>query len=114
MPFGSITVNAKTYEPRVPGFYVLSTVSFGQPTNEFRLKGATQSSKDGLTRASITRVLEKDVVVGTQTVRKQAIVTLTIATPTADFTTSEIDAMISDQSEFATGSTLSRLLQGES
>lgn len=113
MPFGTITVNTKSYEPRTPGTYVLSTVNFGQPTNEFRLRGAA-ISKDGLLRASITRVLEKDVVVGSDTVRKQALVTLSITSPTSDFTSSDLDALISDQSEFATGATLSRLLQGES
>lgn len=113
MPYGTITVNTKTYEPRIPGTYVLSSVTFGQPTNEFRIRGAVLS-KDGLLRASIVRVLEKDVVVGSDTKRKQCTVTTAITAPPSDFTAAELDALLSDSSEFATGATLSRLLQGES
>lgn len=113
MPFGNITVNTKTFEPRQPGTYTLNTVTFGQPSNEFRIRGATPS-KDGLLRTSVTRVLERDVVVGSSTVRKQCVVTLSVASPVADFTGSEIDGLASDISEFITASTISRLMQGES
>lgn len=113
MPFGTITVNTKSFEPRTPGTYVLSTVSFGQPSNEFRLRGAT-IGKDGLMRASIVRVLEKDVTVGSDIVRKQALVSTNIVTPASDFTAAELDALLSDSSEFVSSATLSRLMQGES
>lgn len=113
MPFGTITVNTKSYEPRQPGVYSLSTVVFGQPNNEFRISGGKQS-KDGLLRGSVTRLIEKDVVVNGQNLRKQASVTLSWATPTADFTGSELDGLISDISEFITAATISRINQGES
>lgn len=113
MPFGSITVNSKTFDPRQLGTYSLSTVTFGQPANEFRIRGAIVG-KDKLLRASTTRLLEKDVDVSGETVRKQCVVTLSIATPVSDFTGTEIDTLVSDISEFITASTISRILQGES
>lgn len=113
MPFGTITVNTKTFESRTPGSYSLSTVVFGQPNNEFRIRGASQS-KDGVLRSTVTRLLEKDVVVGSDTVRRQCVVTLSVSSPPTDFTGSEIDGLASDISEFLTASTISRLMQGES
>lgn len=113
MPFGSITVNTKTFDPRTPGTYSRSTVVFGQPSDEFRIRGAS-SGKDGILRASITRLLEKDVVLPSGTVRRQAVVTLSITTPSTDYTGTELDGLASDISEFATATTISRLLQGES
>jgi len=113
MPFGNITVNTKTYEPRTPGTYSLSTTVFGQPLNEFRVRGA-QKSKDKLLRSSVTRVYEKDVTVGTVVTRKQSVVTLNITTPDADFSGADIDNLTSDISEFLTATIVSRLMQGES
>lgn len=113
MPFGTITANTKTYEPRTPGSYVLSTVTFGQPTNEFRIRGAVVG-KDGLLRASISRILEKDVAVGSDTSRQQALVITNITVPVSAFTAAELDSLLLDTSEFITAATLSRILQGES
>lgn len=113
MPFGSITVNSKTFEPRQPGVYSLSTVTFGQPGNELRCTGG-KLSKDGFIRGSISRLIEKDVTVGGATVRKQMVLTCSWSVPPSDFTAAEMDGALSDISEFATTSTLSRLNQGES
>lgn len=113
MPFGNITANTKIYEPRTPGTYVLSTVTFGQPSNEFRIRGASLS-KDGLMRASVIRVLQKDVIVGSASVRKESSVGLNIVVPSADFTAAEIDTLCGDISEFLTVATVTRLMQGES
>lgn len=112
MPFGVITVNTKSFEPRTPGNYSLSTVTFGQPANEFQIRGAT-IGKDGLLRASVSRILEKDVTVAGATVRKRALVVTNIIVPSSDFTAAELDTMLSDSSEFITGPTLTRVLQGE-
>lgn len=113
MPFGTITAATKSYEPRTPGTYILSTVVAGQPTNEFRLRGAS-ITKDGLLRCSLTRVLEKDVLVGGSSVRKQGIISLSVTIPAADYTATDVDSLIADISEFATATTISRMLQGES
>lgn len=112
MAFGSITANTKTYELRSPSVYVLNTLAFGDPTNEFRLRGGSKS-KDNTLNAGVIRYLQKDVTVAGATVRKSCTVSLSITMPESGITASEIDACISDISEFLTASTLSRLLQGE-
>lgn len=113
MPFGTIAVNSKNFEPRGVGRYVLSTVAFGDPSNEFRVKGAAKG-KDSLYRGSVARVLEKDVTVGSETTRKVASVALSLTIPSSGFTAAEIDAMASDISEFLTAATITRLLSEES
>lgn len=113
MPFGTITVQTKSYEPRIPGVYELSTVSFGEPSDRFTIRGATPS-KDGLVRGSITRVLEKDVTISGQIVRSSMNVTLSFTIPQSNFSASDIDYRVEDISSFLTASVLSRILQGES
>lgn len=113
MPYGTITVGSDSYASRSPGVYAKSTVSFGDPANEFRIRGASLG-KDGLLRASIVRLLQKDVTTGSGTVRKAANVTITIAVPTSGFTSAELDNLALDISTFLTTDTITRLLQGES
>lgn len=113
MSYGDITVNTKTYEPRAAGVYSESTVTLGDPQNQFRLRAPSGVSRDGLLRGSVTRVLEKDVTVGDDVERKQAVVTLQVATPPADFTGSDLDGLASDISEFVTADIVSSLLQGK-
>ncbi len=114
MPFGSITVNSKTFAPRDPGTYANTTVGFGQPEDELRVRGSVTTSKDGLLRGSITRVLEKDIADGSDQVRKQLIVNVTVSVPPSGFTATEIDECLLEISEFATVDTVTRILQGES
>lgn len=112
MPFGTISVNTKLYDPRSEGLYALSTLTFGNPKNEFRIKGGTVG-KDGAYRASILRILEKDVTVNGSPIRRGCVIQLSITAPT-DFTVTEIDGLTSDISEFMTSNTITRLLAGES
>lgn len=113
MPFGTITVNGSTFEPRQPGIYSLAGVTFDAPSNEIRLRGATISKNGG--SATVTRYAAKDVVVGDDTIRKNCAVSLQIQVPSGTgFTAAEIDAMALDISEFLTTENVSRLLQGES
>lgn len=113
MPFGDIISQSKTYSPRSPGYYVDNTLSFGDPLNEYRIKGATES-RDGLLRSTTTRVLQKDVTVEGETQRLQASVQLLIAVPQSGFTAAELDSLAEDISTFFTAGTITRLLQGES
>lgn len=112
MPF-ILSANSVTFEPRGPGVSVKSTQTFADPTDEFRFRpGAT---KNGVMSAGITRVKEKDVVSGSDTVRKNAVVSLNIQLPSdGSFSQSEIDRLVEDLSEGLSPSILSRLLQGES
>lgn len=112
MPFGQITAQTLTYDPRDDGHYVRSTVAFGQPDNSFVVRGANTRVEP--LRASVSRVLQKDIIVGGNTIRKTATVTFAIVCPSADFTASELDSLATDISEFITSNTATRLLMGES
>jgi len=112
MPFSPITVNNKTFVQSGSNRYMLSTVAFGQPLNYIKVSGGTQRSATSSVTASVTRVIEKDVVVAGSTVRKSCTVQLVVQT-TPDFTSGDIDGMASDISEFLTNATLDRVLNGE-
>lgn len=111
MPFGTITSQTVDYVPRVPGKYTKSTLAFGDPDNSFVVRGA--SSGDPL-RASVSRILQKDVEFGGDTIRKTATVTMSIVTPASGFTAAEIDSMVLDLSTYTTSDMITRLLMGES
>lgn len=113
MPFGNITAQTLTYEPRSTGKYTRSTVTFGQPDNSFIIRGANSLQTDPL-RASVSRVLQKDVTLGSASARKTATVTLSFVAPPSDFTPAELDSLATDLSEFITSSTVSRIFMGES
>lgn len=113
MPFGTITAQTLTYEPRSAGKYTRSTVAFGNPDNSYIVRGANALSADPL-RASVSRVLQKDVTVSGSVVRKTATVTLSFVAPPSDFTAAELDSLALDLSEFITASTVSRMFMGES
>lgn len=113
MPYGDITVNTRTFNPRTLGTYALSTVAFGEPSNELRIRGATRSANKRLS-ATVNRYVQKDVTLAGTTKRENASVSINIQVPESGFTAAEIDAMASDLSEFLTTATITRLLQGES
>lgn len=111
MPFGSITAQTKVYEPRSPGIYSLAGLSFEQPGDEFRLKGAT---KGEIRSCSVTRVVQKDVTLGSELKRLGMTVSLQIQIPSnSSFTSAMADSAVADISEFITALSVSRLLQGE-
>lgn len=113
MPFGTITVNSATYEPRQPGIYSKSGLTFDAPSNELRIRGASRSGK--VLSAGVTKVLQKDVSTPSGTVRKTLPVTLSFQLePDSSFTAADIDSAAIDISEFLTPATISRMLQGES
>jgi len=111
MPFGTITAQTLTYDPRSPGTYTRTTVGFGQPDNSFIVRGA--SVNNGVYRASVSKILQKDVTVNGSTVRRTSTFTSSWVT-TADFTAAEIDSQASDVAEFLTSTTITRINQGES
>jgi len=116
MPYGTITgsISGQTFEPRSPGVYALSTLTFADPQNEFRITGASVK-RDGSLSGSITRVLQKDVVVGNSSVRKGGFVTLNVSIPNdGSITAEEVDTLTADISLFVTSGNMSRLLQRES
>lgn len=111
MPFGTITSRSSTYEPRDVGVYSKTGTTFSSPDDSYIVRGATKGSD--VLRASVSRVLQKDVVVGGATKRLSATVTLSIVTPPSDFTPAELDDLATDLSNFVSADTVSRMLLGE-
>lgn len=112
MPFGDIVSQTLTYSPRSPGIYSLSTLSFGDPRNEFSILGA-RAGKDGKLRSSVARLLEKDITTNGVVSRQLMSVVLSIVSPASGFTSSEMDSAALDISNFLTSSIVTRLMQGE-
>lgn len=114
MPFGNITMQTLSYEPRKPGVYQKSGLALAAPTNELRLSGANPSTKNKPITVAATRVLQKDIVVGSSTVRTSATATINITFPNdSSFTATELDSLVADLNEFLTAATLQRLASGE-
>lgn len=113
MPYGTLTAQTITYSERQPGDYVKSSLTFADPSNYIRIRpGAVR--KDGAHTMGFTRVLEKDVVSGGDTVRKSAIITINIVQPgDGSFTATELDSMVADLNEVVTVSRLDEVAQGK-
>jgi len=111
MSFASIVVPSGTYAERARGTYVLSTLAFGGPANEIRLRANSSAKAPNFT---ITRYRQIDVTEGTITRRVAAVVTCQVSLPPGiSFTGAQVDEMITDIATFADSSTLTRMLQGE-
>lgn len=119
MAFGTITIGANVFNSIGAGLYQLSTVGFGQPSNQVKVSGGktgrfpNSSPVYNQTYASVTRKLEKDIVLGTVTQRRLATVSLSFTIPEG-FTTTEVDNLVADMSTWVDSTTLTRLLMGES
>lgn len=111
MPFGTITAQTKAYEPRSEGTYTLSTVTFGQPDNSFVIRPA--SPKTDVRRMAVSRIHQKDIVIGGETERITATVTVNVVVPQSGFTAEELDSSVSDIAEFLNAGTITRILLGE-
>lgn len=112
MPFGNISSQSLTYNDRGDGRYVLSTLGFGDPENLFVVRPAIP--KQDPMRCSVSRTLQKDVTVSGSTVRKNATVTVSIVTPPANYSATELDSLVTDLANFLTAETITRMFQGES
>lgn len=110
MPLTAITVNSKTFNPSQTGRYLLSTLTWGQPLNYFKLTPGT-TSNNGITTMSTSRIIQKDVVVGDKTERRQLSVQLIVQT-TGDFTTAEINGAVSDIDAYTDEPSLNYQLNG--
>lgn len=113
MPFGTIASQTLSYNPRNNGRYVLSTLGFGDPANEFIIRPCLAPSRDGKLRASIGRLVEKDITVGGVTTRMPLAAVLAFTTPRSGFTATEMDSLATDLSNFVTADTITRVFAGE-
>lgn len=114
MPFSPIVVGSNTFNQSGDGRYMLSTITFGQPSNYFSVKGGSLSKDRSVITAAVTRVLQKDLTVGTVTTRKDCSVQLVIQIPSVGFTSTEVDTLANDISTWLTAAILDRVLNGES
>lgn len=116
MPFGVITAQTLTYEPRKPGIYARTGIALGAPANEFRLSGATSGSKTKRSSVAVTRIQHKDFIAPGTTlpVREECIVTVNVQVPnTGSFSATEVDSLVADINEFLTAAVFTRLAAGE-
>lgn len=116
MPFGVLTAQTLTYEPRKPGVYSLSTVALGAPSNEFRFSGANRNKVSKLLSVAVTRIRQKDVVPvgGTIPIRREAIATVNIQLPSdGSFTAVEASSLLLDIQTVLTAAILTRLASSE-
>lgn len=112
MSFAPLTIDAESFNQVGPGKYMLGTVTFGQPKDYLLIKGGTFNRTSGLTTASVSTNVEKDITVGSVTKRHMASVQVVLQIPNG-FTTVEVDEMLERLSTFVTSANLERLLQGE-
>ena len=110
--FHPISLGARTFNEIGPGVYSNSAVVYGGPTDELKISPGRES-KNGTVNASISRHIQKDVVIAgiTRRVRLSCIMQIQ-AEP--GFTVSEIDDTIGDVSDFAAPGNLDRILLGAS
>lgn len=112
MAFNSIVIGSKTYVSVGLGEYSLSTLTFGQPMDRFKISPAKTAGKNGPVAFSVTRVMEKDVTVGSDTVRKRLTATCQISAPVG-FLANEVAWLIDDLDAFLYQANIDRLLLGE-
>lgn len=113
MAFNSLTLGAESYVSIGNGLYQLSTVPFGGAGKMIKLAPGNRSAKTLVTTASVTRILEKDITVGTTVVRRKAVITSQLVIPDG-FTSAEVALLMSSTGTgFFTTANVDRLLQGE-
>jgi hypothetical protein len=110
--YTSIISGTKTYVPRAPGVYVLSSLGFNDPKDEIRITGATRN-KDGSLSGSLTHLIEKDVIVNGSTVRKRKITKVDWYLDVAFTSVEAVDDTGIINAFVSTSGFLNRLLQGE-
>lgn len=114
MAFATIVLGTETYNSIGAGIYQLSTVPFGGAGKLVKLAPGSRSAKTTTTTASVTRILEKDITVGTIVTRRKAVCTTQLVIPDG-FTAAEIATLMSSTGTgFYTTANVDRLLQGES
>lgn len=113
MSFGTLTVGALTYNSVGNGEYMLSTIPFGGPVDMIKLSAGKKANTKAPTSASVTRVIEKDIVENGITTRRRMTVTAQINVPLG-FTTTDVDSAFTNISDLVTPSFATRLLLGES
>lgn len=110
MPYSPITTTTSTFNERAKGTYVKSTVTYGAPEDELKLRPNVNKKNPSF---GLVRTKQVDFVSGSTTIRLGANITLNISVPSTGFPVADLDVMLTEIAEFVTPATLSRLLQGE-
>lgn len=116
MPFGTITAQTISYEPRRPGIYQRAGLPIGSPADEFRFSGASPNAKNKKLSVSATRLREKDFTAPGAVVpsRETILGTINLQFPTSGaFTAAEVISLIADFSAALTATILNRMAAGE-
>lgn len=116
MPFGNITSQTITFEPRKPGVYQKAGTAIGAPTFEFRFSAGTPNKKTGMVSVSMSRISEKDWTASgtTSVVRKSMVHSVNILIPTdGSFTAADAAYGVGDFAAVLTAALLQRLASGE-
>lgn len=113
MAFGQLVIGAKTYNSVGPGEYMLSTINWGQPQDLIKLSPGKRANAKAPTTFALTHILEKDITVGTEVIRRRMSTNLQVNLAEG-FTMTESDNGILLLSDLATVAFLNRLAMGES
>lgn len=100
------------WNPTGTGVYTKDTVLVGGPTDQVKIS-AGKVDRNNKTNAAITRTLQKDVVVGSDTLRRMMSYSIQIQMEEG-FTTTDVDNGLEMFSIWLTTTVLNRILLGES
>lgn len=112
MAFNSLTIGANTFNSVGNSLYRLSTVAFGGLDNDVKLVRGVRS-KAGITTASLTRRIMKEVTVNGIAERRVMSITVNMTVPDG-FTAAEADSAVTDLDTWCSTGNLTRLFMGES
>lgn len=103
---------SRTYNQTGAGLYTLATVTFGGPSDWFKIAPGRQT-KGGLVNMSITRGREKDITIGGLSQRSRLLLIKQFQVEQG-WTSAEMDACASDMSEFLTPERIDYFMLGGS
>lgn len=113
MAFTAISAGGLTFNPTRPGVYRSVLVGMGQPADEIRISGPSKASKS-VKSISVTRVVEKDVVIAGVTKRVNAVLSQTFTYPSdGTFSAQELHNMEAQLGQFIDNASLTRIDAGE-
>jgi hypothetical protein len=113
MAFGTINLGSFVYNSVGNGEYSLSTLAFSDPANRVKITPAKTAGKSGPVQVVVLRKFEKDITTAGVTKRSSCNVSVQLSVPVG-FTTTEMDAMVTEISTWLTPEIINRLLMGES
>lgn len=110
--FHPIVIGTQTFNAVGPGKYALSTVTAGGPSNEIKIAPGRRNPTTKAINASVTRSFDTDVVEGSTTTRRKAIVSVQVTFPDGT-DLAKVDNALGDVSTFLTTTTLNEILLGK-